>query len=52
MLERFDLDVGSGRREGQAYLTLEPDIDAKKTIIDFNLNQKGVRTMNRLRVMI
>ena len=38
MLERFDLDVGTGRREGQAYLTLEPDVDNKKTIIDFSLN--------------
>ena len=36
-LETFKTEAGTGRRQGQAVLKIDPDFATKSTIIDFNL---------------
>lgn len=51
-VEVFKYTIGSGKREGESQLTIQPDYLSKSTTIDFQARQVGVTKLNRLRVAV
>ena len=51
-VETFFYDTGSGRRAGQAQLTIKPDYHTGRSLITFTTKQSGVSHTNKFRIAV